>query len=226
MNKIRKILLLVTLMLLTFTSMAYAAPIADSQNNRLLETQDISKADNGLILTMEDTVKICSPEEYFEIKAKETGIPVETIREKEIQRILGNSSEINTESVMLEGQYRWISKIVTFINNSDLRGSLQVGCEVYCNFDRIQSVVDGSAYAMIATGASDFEVTDKSLSARYINDSCARVSGPVNVRTTRTYSLDLAVEVGLPGAGFGAGSSTGGISYYYKIVQIYADMRP
>ncbi|HBC30866.1 MAG TPA: hypothetical protein DC024_06440 [Clostridiales bacterium] len=79
---------------------------------------------------------------------------------------------------------------------------------------------------MIATGASDFEVTDKSLSARYINDYCARVSGPVNVRTTRTYSLDLAVEVGLPGAGFGAGSSTGGISYYYKIIQIYADMQP
>lgn len=212
MRKLNKVLLLLILMVLTCTSSVLAA------------TEQTSDAQNDCMsLTSKDIVKQCTVEEHWQTLSNETGVPLEQIRATEMAKLKEYNSQ-NVGGVLRLGDYRyvWLSKKQTFFQNSSTAGKIQVGCEAYCYFDKVVSVVDGTKYATMADGTSYFQITQVSLDARRLSDYDIQISGIVGVQTTTTYTTSAAVNFGLINYGFSGSNNT----YYNKVVNINQHMQP
>lgn len=166
-------------------------------------------------------VKSVSAEDYFKLKAEKTGMSLEEVRAQEIEKLkeLHKKEGIGPFRAG-DYNYAWVQGFVTFYTHDSRKGVLEVGTLVYRYFDRIIEVVDDEEYAMISTGASIFEITSEALFASKKSDAYVTMTGQVQVRTTSQYTVQGAISIGLPGAGFTAGAGGSGTTYYYKIVRI------
>ncbi|MGI6513371.1 MAG: hypothetical protein GX052_00010 [Syntrophomonadaceae bacterium] len=120
------------------------------------------------------------------------------------------------------GDYHWlwVNKQIPVIDHNNIR--IEIGCEVYCFWDRVIDIDPNTAYVFIVN-SQEFEKAGEVLHVYKINDHEIKITGVVSLRTTKEFSERDALNKGLVSTGFsrfGQSGNDGKTSYYYKKVEI------
>jgi hypothetical protein len=200
------------------SSVAVAAEKSDS-------TIENAEPSVELTLTTDNIVKEMSPEEYFKFEAKEKGISVEKVRVREMKKLEEYNKQYGDGKLRLgDYHYSWLNGNIPFIDNSKVKGNINISVRVYCFGDRIVNVVDGSETFGIGDGSSVFEITTGKVYATKKSDYKVIMDGRIQVRTVNQIGGGVALNLGLPEAGFTINGSGSQNSYYYKWVTIYKQL--
>jgi len=111
----------------------------------------------------------------------------------------------------------WVSKQIPVIDHNNIR--IEIGCEVYCFWDRVIDINPNTAYVWIVN-SHELEKFSEDLRVYKINDHEIKISGMVTLMTTEECSERDAIKKGLVSAGFSEFDNEGNTSYYSKIVEI------
>ena len=119
-------------------------------------------------------------------------------------------------------QYLWVSTKIPIVdnNNMNMNGNIQIGCEVYCFWDRVIDVDKTTSYAFLVNGDVDVLKFAQELNVYKINDHKIKMYGTITVKTIQQYSTQEANKLGLVSSGFTKHSSHEISNYYYKTIEI------
>jgi hypothetical protein len=113
--------------------------------------------------------------------------------------------------------YLWVKKQIPVIDHSNIR--IEIGCEVYCFWDRVIDIDPNTAYVFIVN-SRELEKFSEELRVDKINDHEIKISGMVTLKTTHKCSEQDAIKKGLVSAGFSKFGNAGETRYYCKTVEI------
>jgi hypothetical protein len=135
------------------------------------------------------------------------------------------NSNINSAWALGDDHYHWLESNYTFINNNYLVGTLKIGCNTHCFWDRVINVIKDTESVKLEN-ADYFEINDFKLHAIKLNDYKVLISGPVVIITKHKYSAHDADIKGLLDAGFKADSNDKYASYYFAIINVNKEFQP
>ena len=119
------------------------------------------------------------------------------------------------------GDYHWlwVNKQIPVIDHNNIR--IEIGCEVYCFWDRVIDIDPNTAYVFIVN-SQEFEKAGEVLHVYKINDHEIKITGVVS-RDNQGICERMPLIRGLVSTGFsrfGQSGNDGKTSYYYKKVEI------
>lgn len=134
------------------------------------------------------------------------------------------NSNINSAWALGDDRYHRLEGNYTFIDNKHIAGTLRLGCDTYCFWDRVINVINDTESVKLENN-DFFEINDSKLHAIKLNDYKILVSGPVAIITRYKYSAHDAEIKGLLDAGFKADSNDKN-AYYFTIITVYKEVQP